>query len=138
MALSKVSWLTSAEVAGTLKLAKTPKSNISKEERKALGELKKDKDLFIMGADKGKCTVVQSRTEYERKVEEMLSDQHTYEKLAKNPTPTYKRKLVDILKRLKVEKKIDDSTIYCIPRLKIHLACIVQLKFTKLVIQSAL
>ena len=48
-----------AEVAGTLKSAKPPKSNISKEERKALGELKKAEDLLIMGADKGKCTVVQ-------------------------------------------------------------------------------
>ena len=52
-----------AEVAGTLKTAKPPKSNIPKEERKALGELKKAKDLLIMGADKGKCTVVQSTTE---------------------------------------------------------------------------
>ena len=62
-----------------------------------------------MGADKGKCTVVQSTTDYERKVEEMLSDQQTYEKLTKNPTPIYKRKLVDILKRLKSEKKIDEA-----------------------------
>ena len=62
-----------------------------------------------MGVDKGKCTVVQSTTEYERKVEEMLSDQHTNEKLTKNPTPTYKRKLVDILKRLKSGKKIDEA-----------------------------
>ena len=57
-----------AEVADILKTARTPKSNISKEERKALGELKKSKDLLIMGSDKGKCTVVQCKVDYEKKV----------------------------------------------------------------------
>ena len=45
------------EVAGTLK---SPKSNISNDEKLALKELQKDKELLIMGADKGKCTVVQT------------------------------------------------------------------------------
>ncbi len=64
---------------------------------------------MIMGADKGKCTVVQNKSEYESKVNEMLSDRHTYEKLNKDPTAGYKRKLVDILKRLKTEGKIEES-----------------------------
>ncbi|XP_072048921.1 uncharacterized protein [Amphiura filiformis] len=120
-----------AEVVGTLKSAKLPKSNITKEERVALGELKKSNDLLIMGADKGKCTVVQTKDNYEQKVNEMLSDQNTYEKLSKDPTPRYKRKLVDIMKRLKSEDKIDEGqyrllypTAENIPRLycttKIH------------------
>ena len=51
-----------AEVA-----AGPPKSNITKKKRKALGELKKSTDLLIMGADKGKCTVVQGKEDYEKK-----------------------------------------------------------------------
>jgi hypothetical protein len=98
-----------AEVAGTLKSAKCPKSNITKDERVALHELRKAKDVLIMGADKGKCTVVQSTDDYEQKVKEMLNDEHTYEKLKKDPTPGYKRKLLDILKKLKTENKIDES-----------------------------
>ena len=98
-----------AEVAGRLKSSKTPKSNISKEERVAPNKLRKSKDLLIMGADKGKCTMVQSSAEYEKKVMTMLNDKHTYENLSKNPTPLYKRKLVEILKRLKVEEKINES-----------------------------
>ena len=62
-----------------------------------------------MGADKGKCTVVQGKEDYEKKVNEMLSDKSTYEKLSKDPTPKYKRKLLDILKRLKTENKIDEG-----------------------------
>ena len=62
-----------------------------------------------MGADKGNCTVVQRKDDYERNATEMLSYQNTYEKLSKNPKPKYKRKLVDILKRLKLEDKIDET-----------------------------
>ncbi len=46
-----------AEITGMLKSSKPLKSNISKEERVALNELKKAKDIMVMGADKGKCTV---------------------------------------------------------------------------------
>ncbi len=98
-----------AEIAGMLKSSKPPKSNISKEERVALNELKKAKEIMVMGADKGKCTVIQNTSEYESKVNAMLNDQHTYEKLKKDPTPVYKRKLVEILKRLKTEDKINES-----------------------------
>ncbi|XP_072041101.1 uncharacterized protein [Amphiura filiformis] len=114
-----------------LKSAKVPKSNITKEERLALNELKKSKDLLIMGADKGRCTVVQTTTEYENKVHTMLSDERTYEKLKKDPTQMYKRKLLENLKRLKEENKIDEGqyrllypTAESVPRLycttKIH------------------
>ena len=57
-----------------------------------------------MGADKGRCTVVQCTADYEGKVNTMLGDEHTYEKLKRDPTPGYKRKLVNILQRLKAGK----------------------------------
>ncbi|XP_072041861.1 uncharacterized protein [Amphiura filiformis] len=96
------------EVAGSLKTAKIPTSNITKEEKRQK-ELQKSKDLLIMGADKGKCTVVQTIQSYESKVETMLSDTKTYEKLKKDPTPTYKRKLIGMLQKLKAEKKIEEG-----------------------------
>ena len=99
------------KLLGSLKQRDPRNQNITKEERKALGELKKSKDLLIMGADKGKCTVVQGKEDCEKKVNEMLSDKNTYEKLSKDPTPKYKRKLLDILKRLKTENKIDEGAI---------------------------
>ena len=69
--------------------------------------------------------------EYEQKVITMLLDDKTYEKLNKDPTPKYKRKLVSIIKKLKVEDKITDeqykylySTAENVPRMyctpKIH------------------
>ena len=39
----------------------------------------------------------------------MLSDENTYETLKKDPTPSYKRKLVSILSRLKDEGKLSNG-----------------------------
>ena len=98
-----------AEIAGVLKSAKIPKSNITKEEREALNQLRKDKDIIIMGADKGRSTVITAKDEYEEKVKNMLSDDKTYEKLKADPTAKFKRKLVGTLQRLNEKDKIDSD-----------------------------
>ncbi len=122
-----------SEVVGLLKNHRTKTGNMSQEERKAIKELKRDKSIMIMGADKGRATVIMDKCEYEEKVNLMLQDTKTYEKLDKNPTSKFKGKLVDILKRLKADKKITDKQywdlyptmektprLYCSP--KIHKA----------------
>ena len=79
-----------SEVTGVLKNAKPPKSNISKNERVALTSIKKDKDIIVLPADKGRATVVMNVVDYESKVKDMLSDERTYEKLSKDPTANHK------------------------------------------------
>jgi hypothetical protein len=119
------------EVTGLLNTARPPKSNITKGQRKAVKTLQKEKSIYILPADKGKATVVVDKEEYDKKVLDMLSDERTYEKLNKDPTAVYKRKLVSILSQLKQEKKITESqytqlyptsekipVLYCTP--KIH------------------
>ncbi|XP_052806817.1 uncharacterized protein LOC128236035 [Mya arenaria] len=119
------------EVVGLLKNAKLSKGNISKEERVALRELSKNKDITILPADKGKSTVVLDTTDYEGKVRVMLGDERTYVKLDKDPTSNYKRKLVSILTGFKKDDKITEGQyrhlyptaeqvprMYCTP--KIH------------------
>ena len=98
-----------AEVTGILRNAKPPKSNISKDERAAIKSLKKKDSILIMGADKGRSTVVLDKDNYEEKVHKMLQDEKTYEVLKTDPTPKYKRKLISILSRLKKENKIDEK-----------------------------
>ena len=97
-----------AQVAGVMKSAKLPKPNITKKERQALIELRKEKSIMILPADKGKATVIMDTGEYEQKVKTMLLKCKTYEKLNKDPTPKYKRKLVSITKKLKEEDKITE------------------------------
>ena len=98
-----------SEIAQALRGSKPPKSNISKDERKAINDLKKNKEILILPADKGKATVLMDVDEYEQKVSNMLSDEKTYEVLKSDPTAKYKRKLVAMLKKLKKDNKITRS-----------------------------
>ena len=120
------------EICGTLKSAKPPRSNVTKEERQAVSQLQKLKEVLILPADKGRATVLLDKSEYESKMNEMLSDTQTYEVLNKDPSKRYRDKLIAILKRLHyTEKKIDHDqynelypTTFHMPRIygspKIH------------------
>ena len=55
------------EVNILLRRAKPPKSNISREEKKALKELREDQDRMVLTADKGVALVVMDRKEYQEK-----------------------------------------------------------------------
>ena len=75
------------EVLGSLRSAKCPKPNLSRQELQALTDLKRNSDIMILPADKGRATVVLDKVEYDEKVRQMLSDEKTYEKLKRDPTP---------------------------------------------------
>ena len=53
---------------------------------------------MILPADKGNATVVMDRSECEKKIEDMLSE-NTYWRLKKNPTSTIERKIDQALKQ---------------------------------------
>ena len=120
-----------AEITGAFKSSKPPVANINKDESRALSQLKKDSTIMILPADKGKAVVVMDTEEYTKKVLIMLNDKKTYVRLNKDPTPSFKRRLLSILNRLKTEGKISDlqykdlypttenvPRLYCTP--KIH------------------
>ena len=98
-----------AEVKAITKKTKPPKSNISKEEARAIKELKKDQDRMVLTADKGVSMVVMDREEYESKSEDLLN-QPTYRVLPSDPTTKQKNKLIAILKNIKSEGGINDNT----------------------------
>ncbi len=87
-------------VAITIKNAKLPKSNLSKEKGKALDKLKRDRDIVILLADKGRCTVVLDSTTYDSKIQELLNDTKTYQVLKRDPTNGYKERIIKQLKIL--------------------------------------
>lgn len=47
---------------------------------------RKHKDILIIRADKGKATVLMFKSEYEKKVNELLTDKYTYKKIDNDPT----------------------------------------------------
>ena len=98
-----------SQVSQVLQRAKAPPPNLPRSELKALRDLRKDHSLLVISADKGNCTVVMDRKDYDNKVKQMLSDQKTYKILKKDPTRCTERKLNVELLKLKREEKISES-----------------------------
>ena len=71
-------------------------------------ELKKDDTRVILTADKGVCLVVMEE-EYIGKAEELLKEK-TYKIIPTDPTNRQKSKLILILKKIKEEGGMSEST----------------------------
>ncbi|XP_046585127.1 uncharacterized protein LOC124292119 [Haliotis rubra] len=79
------------------------RSNLTKEERRAITELRNDPDITITEADKGKAVVVMDSL-----VNNALSDNNTYKILDKDPTAKLERKHKKQLKTLHSNNEISD------------------------------
>ena len=62
------------EIKSVLKNIHTLKSNITREERKAIDELRRDKNKMILTVDKGVSMVVMDRDDYNHKAEALLQE----------------------------------------------------------------
>ena len=87
-------------------ILRSPEDNITKDQRKALKEMRSWKDDVILPADKGNATVVMEREDNDKKVRELLEDTSTYRKLTKDPTPTQESKIGRKLRSLHNSKEI--------------------------------
>ena len=76
-----------------LKKARAPRANITREEKKALRELRKDKERIVLTADKGVAMVVLVKKEYLEKAEALLV-QLAYRTIDKDPTNKLKARLI--------------------------------------------
>ena len=97
-----------SKIAGVVKTARLPKRNINKEEKQALKELKGDKDIVILKADKGNCTVIMDRPDYDQKINALLNDNDIYTKLVtkRNPLNNITKDVNDFVFQLLLDNKI--------------------------------
>ena len=79
-----------------------PKPNITRGERIAIAELKKDPSRMVLTADKGVALVVMNTEDYRKKAEELLN-QNTYRAITSDPTMRLKNKLISMLKSIKAK-----------------------------------
>ena len=102
-------------VANILKSCKVPATvNITKEQEKALQNLRRDETVKILPADKGRSIVVMDSDEYKEKVYVLLNDTNTYWKLTDkrlNPTTSVEKDLNKILLNIKNERNGTTSQI---------------------------
>ena len=96
------------EVKSIIKKSHNPHPNITREEWKALKELKEDKSRMVLTADKGVALVVMDTAEYKKKAEDLLQ-QPTYMPIPTDPTSKYKTKLINMLKSIKAEGGISEA-----------------------------
>ena len=99
-----------ADIARILKQARPSKSNISKEEWKAIKELRADKDQLVLTADKGVALVVIDKKDYIQKMNQLLEDKNTYRLLKMDPTNKQKNRLINILRRIQSEGRLEEYT----------------------------
>nr|VZI28672.1 unnamed protein product [Spirometra erinaceieuropaei] len=77
----------------SLLMTHKPRETLTKVERDALRELKADKDIVIVPANKGRSTVVLDRTDYLQKAKNLLEDRQFYVPCETNPIKTLTREI---------------------------------------------
>ena len=70
---------------------------------------KPDKEHLILTADKGVALAVVDRSDYTRKMKELLDDNNTYRPLKMDPTNRQKNRLINILRRIKTEARLEGN-----------------------------
>ena len=85
-------------------------SNISREEKVALNNLKSDRTIVIKEADKGSGVVVWDREDYIKEAESQLGDAAVYAELENDPSEDLQRVIDNAIKIIRERGDIDDKT----------------------------
>ena len=97
------------EIKSVMKRVHPTRSNITQGERKAIEELRKDNTKIVVTMDKGVAMVVMDRDDYHRKADALL-EESTYRPIPNDPTNKYKTRLIALLKSIKAEGGINETT----------------------------
>ena len=87
------------EVSSVLNSARPLKKNLSGKLQKAIRDLRRDKNITILPADKSNATVVMNRSDYTTKMADLLEDP-AYKKLKRNPTTGVENRISSALNEL--------------------------------------
>lgn len=75
-------------------------------------DLRKDTEVVILPADKGRATVIMDRSVYEEKVHSMLADRNTYKLLTRDPTPALELRMNSLLLTLRRQGLLSPQLYY--------------------------
>ena len=87
-----------------------PKQNLSRNERKAINELKQNHHINLKKADKGSTTVVMNKTDKIREGQTQIDDKNNYSPLTEPMVKETQSKVLRLITNLHHEKHIDDMT----------------------------
>jgi hypothetical protein len=87
-------------IRSMLEKTRPPPTNIKKQEISAIKSLRLNKEIRILRADKGNCTVVLNESDYNNKLNSLLQSD-IYEILPKDPTLRIERRIQKLLAKSK-------------------------------------
>ena len=93
-------------------MMKTDTPNCPRRFNKAYSDLKKDENIHITKADKANAVVLLNKNDYLEKMNNLLSDESTYQQLQKNPTETVKSNFNKNIKELLRGQNAHKKTVY--------------------------
>ena len=99
-----------ADIHMTFRYSHPPRPHLSKEEWKAVKQLKTDKECIVLTTEKGVVLVVMDRQEYIKKANILFADINTYRPIPTDPTSKHNNKLINILKNMKAESGMRENT----------------------------
>ena len=101
------------DINRVLKSSHSPKPNLNKAQAQALGKLKRDRDRQVLTDNKGVTMVIMDRQDYVNKSNQLLA-QPAYRVIPRDPTNKIKTKLINIIKRVKCQARLDNNTFKAI------------------------
>nr|CAB3263310.1 uncharacterized protein LOC108950552 [Phallusia mammillata] len=87
-------------------------SNLSNTEHQAIRSLRSNEDISILPADKGNCTVIMNRPDYDKKMSDLLLDTSTYKRLKRDPTRKSERVLNKFVGKLHTERQCISEAVF--------------------------
>ena len=122
-----------------IEIPKDKFNNLTSKERKALYDLKNDKNIIIKGADKGSTVVVWDREDYIKEAEKQLGVSDVYEEVpddAEPPISTIHTTLEKIRKRgdLKKENTQYFEVICCLKYINDYMMYLADQSFLNVII----
>ena len=97
-----------SDINGLLRKSYAPRSNLTKEENKALLELKGDKDMSLLTANKSVAMVVLDKKDYIETTQE-LPGQPAYRTIERDLTNKLKSKLIPMLRKIKGDTWMEEN-----------------------------
>nr|VZI11840.1 unnamed protein product [Spirometra erinaceieuropaei] len=86
-----------------------PRRTISSAKVNAIKELKRDEDIVIVPADKGRATVILDNSEYVAKAQELLNDNQSYKVIDSDPMKTLVAKINKSLSLMRNQLAISET-----------------------------
>ena len=107
---ASVANITRSKIVSVLNLTKKVPSNLTNEEKQALRNLSKNEEIIITHGDKGNCTVVLDKSDYDARINDLLTDSNTYAHLKSDLKGNIERKLNKFVYMLFTKNRISQQT----------------------------